>query len=61
MTDEPLVMTVGDAAKLLGISRGLAYELVRQGVIPSIRLGRRLVIPRRRLMALVDEMAAGGA
>jgi excisionase family DNA binding protein len=61
MTDEPLVMTVGDAAKLLGISRGLAYELVRQGVIPSIRLGRRLVIPRRRLMALVGEMAAGGS
>jgi excisionase family DNA binding protein len=61
MTDEPLVMTVGDAAKLLGISRGLAYELVRQGVIPSIRLGRRLAIPRRRLMALVDEMAAGGS
>ena len=57
MTDESLVVTVEEAGRLLGISRGLAYDLVRQGVIPSIRLGRRVVIPRRRLVALVDAMA----
>jgi excisionase family DNA binding protein len=61
MTDEPLVMTVEDAAKLLGISRGLAYELARQGTIPSIRLGRRLVVPRRRLMAFVEDVTHYGA
>jgi excisionase family DNA binding protein len=57
MTDESLVMTVEEAWRLLGISRGLAYDLVRQGVIPSIRLGRRVVVPRRRLIALVDAIA----
>ena len=49
-----LVVSVEEAAGLLGISRGLAYELVRRGELPSIRLGRRLVVPRRRLVELVD-------
>ncbi len=53
MGDESLVLTVEEAAKVLRISRGLAYELVRRGDLPSLRLGRRLVVPRHRLLALV--------
>lgn len=49
-----LVMSVEESATVLGISRGLAYELVRRGVIPSLRLGRRLVVPRRRLLVMVE-------
>jgi excisionase family DNA binding protein len=41
-----LVLTVDEAAYLLNISRGLAYELVARGELPAIRLGRRIVIPR---------------
>jgi excisionase family DNA binding protein len=52
-------MTVEEAAQLLGISRGLAYELVRRGKLPSMRLGRRLVVPRRRLLALIEGEGAG--
>jgi excisionase family DNA binding protein len=38
---------VDEAAYLLNISRGLAYELVaRGGELPAIRLGRRIVVPR---------------
>jgi len=58
--DEALVLTVEEAAQLLGISRGLGYELVRQGVIPSLRLGRRLVVPRKRLVALVEDLDGRG-
>jgi hypothetical protein len=36
--DVSLVVTVEEAGRLLCISRGSAYDLVRQGVIPSIRL-----------------------
>jgi excisionase family DNA binding protein len=50
----PLVLTVTAAARLLGISRALAYELVARGEIPSLRLGRRLVVPRARLLALLE-------
>jgi len=43
MASDRLTLTVEEAAARLGISRTLAYELVRQGKIPSLRLGRRLV------------------
>ena len=38
-------MTVDQAAKVLGIGRATAYELVRNGDITSVRLGRRIVVP----------------
>ena len=40
------------AAQLLGISTGLCYRLVHEGQIPSIRLGRRILIP----VAALNEM-----
>jgi excisionase family DNA binding protein len=45
-TPRRLTFTVDEAALLLNISRGLAYELVARGELGSIRLGRRIVIPR---------------
>jgi excisionase family DNA binding protein len=48
-------MSVDDAAEVLGISRSLAYELVRKGELPSLRLGRRLVVPVRAVEALVED------
>jgi excisionase family DNA binding protein len=50
---EPLVMSVEEAARLLGISRGLAYELARRGDLPCLRLGRRMVVPRVALLAMI--------
>ena len=44
-----LLLTVREAAKLLRISRNLAYELVAQGRLPAIYLGRRILIPRHGL------------
>lgn len=41
-----LTYTVDEAADLLGISRALAYEAVRRGEIPSLRIGRRILVPR---------------
>ena len=43
---EKKVMTVMEAAAELGISKGSAYEAARTGVIPTIRIGRRLLVPR---------------
>ena len=51
--DGRLVITVPDAAVLLGISRTHAYELVARGELPSVRLGRRVVVPTRALLDLV--------
>ncbi len=50
-----LVLTVEEAGRLLGISRGLAYGLVARRELPHIRLGRRIVIPRTALEALLTQ------
>jgi excisionase family DNA binding protein len=47
-------MSVTEAAERLGISRSLAYELVARGGLPSLRLGRRIVVPIESLNALLD-------
>ncbi|MDP9386744.1 MAG: helix-turn-helix domain-containing protein [Actinomycetota bacterium] len=48
-----MTLSVEEAASVLGISRALAYELVRRGELPRLRLGRRVVVPRRALEDLV--------
>jgi excisionase family DNA binding protein len=48
------------AAGLLGISRGLAYELVNRGELPALRLGRRLVVPISALENLVAGAGKAG-
>jgi excisionase family DNA binding protein len=47
------VLSVREAAALLGISKDLAYDLVARGELPSLRLGRRIVVPRRALIAFL--------
>ena len=48
-----LVYTVTEAAELLGLGRSTAYELAAQGVLPTVRLGRRLMATRPALAALL--------
>jgi excisionase family DNA binding protein len=54
---EPATYTVMEVAALLGIGRGAAYELVRDGTIPALRCGRRWVVPRSRFHAWLDGSA----
>ena len=49
-----LTYTVTESAALLGISRTSAYECVRRGEIPSLTLGRRVVISRVVLERMLD-------
>jgi len=58
--DTALVLTVEEASRLLGISRGLAYELIARGELPHLRLGRRIVIPRTALEALLNHTNGEG-
>lgn len=48
------VMTVDEIAVLLGVSRATAYEAVRKGDIPSIRLGRRIVVPTAPVVKMLS-------
>lgn len=52
--NERATVTVSEAAKILGIGRAAAYEGVRAGRIPSIRISpRRIVVPRAALEHLL--------
>jgi excisionase family DNA binding protein len=47
-TPSPLegrVKTLNEVASLLRISRGSAYEAAKRKEIPTIRIGRRLLVP----------------
>ena len=52
---ERLTLTVEEAGELLGISRAHAYELFARNELPCVRLGRRVLVPRKALDALLDE------
>lgn len=51
--DARAALTVEETARVLGLSRASAYEAVKNRVIPSIKIGRRLVIPRAALEKLL--------
>ena len=53
-----MAVSVEEAAELLGISRSFAYELCARGQLPVLRLGRRLVVPHRALLELIDTAEA---
>ena len=53
--NERLVYTVSEARQTLGISRGLMYEAIRTGTIPSVRIGRRILIPKTALERVLDK------
>jgi excisionase family DNA binding protein len=58
----PIMVTVPEAAKLLGIKPWRAYELINAGIIPSVRLGERCIrVPVRALEERMNAMASGEA
>ncbi|HVC70268.1 MAG TPA: helix-turn-helix domain-containing protein [Acidimicrobiales bacterium] len=54
---ERLALSVEEASDLLGISKWLGYEMVAQGILPALRLGRRLVVPLAALERMLEEVA----
>lgn len=51
---ERLTYTVPEAAIALGVSARLVYDMASRGDIQSIRLGRRVVIPRIAVDRLLE-------
>ena len=50
--------TVGEAAQLLGIGRSAAYEAARTGQLPTIRIGKRILVPKaafERLLRIASD------
>jgi excisionase family DNA binding protein len=60
---ERLTLTVPEVSALLGLSRNGTYAAIAAGEIPSIRIGRRLLVPKAalgRMLAGVPPARDGG-
>jgi len=55
-----LTVSVEEAGEILGCSRNTAYEAVRRGEIPVIRIGKRLLVPKAALERLLSGGGSGG-
>jgi excisionase family DNA binding protein len=45
-TTNPTVLTVVEVAKILRIGKISVYQAIQRGEVPSIRIGRRILIPK---------------
>lgn len=52
--DLPLTLSVPEVAAVLGISRAGAYELVHSATFPKVKIGKRIVVPKDKLIAWID-------
>jgi excisionase family DNA binding protein len=48
------VLTVPEAAALLGVSASTYYQAAARGEVPTVRIGRRLVVPGAALARLLE-------
>lgn len=53
--DLPLTLTAPEVGEVLGISRAAAYELVRSRGFPSMRIGTRILVPKDKFIAWINE------
>ena len=51
----PLILSVDELAKILGIGRNTAYDLIRCGRIRSVRIGHKIRIPKDSLLEFLQE------
>lgn len=57
---EKLLVSVDEAGTLLGVSRSVAYTLSRSEGFPTIRVGRRVLIPLEQLKEWIARQAQEG-
>lgn len=52
-----LNLTVKETASALGVCADLVYDMLHQGRIPHIRVGKRYLVPRQELVAWLEQEA----
>ena len=52
--DLPLFLNAEKLAKVLGVSISSAYELMHEKDFPSVRIGKRFIVPREDLKAWIE-------
>ena len=52
--DLPLFLNAEKLAKVLGVSISSAYELMHEKDFPSVRIGKRFIVPREDLKVWIE-------
>lgn len=50
----PVTLSVPEVAAVLGISRAGAYELVHSASFPKVKIGKRILVPKDKLIEWLD-------
>ena len=56
----PAVLNANQLATALGISRAGAYQLLNTESLPTRRIGKRLLVPRNKLVEWIEQNTGGG-
>ena len=51
----PAMLTAAELAGALGIARAGAYALLHRKGFPALRIGKRLMVPKDKLAAWIDQ------
>lgn len=54
-TEPSMLLRIPEAARALGIARSLAYEMARDGRLPTVHIGKAVRVPRRQLEEWIEE------
>ena len=55
----PAILNANQLAELLGISRASAYQLLHMDSFPTLRIGKRMLVPKEKLMLWIDQHTGG--
>ena len=58
--DLPLFLNAEMVAQVLGIAPSSAYELMHEDGFPVLKIGNRMVVPKEKFIAWVEERTKGG-
>ena len=53
--NQPLAVSVGEASRLLGISKSTLRSLIKSGTIQAARIRRRVLLPMRAIEDFLSE------
>ena len=58
MEQLPITLSANQLAQVLGISRANAYTLMHSKGFPTIQIGKRMVVPKNKLIEWMEAQTA---
>jgi len=55
----PLFLNAATVAKVLGIAPSSSYELMHEKDFPALKIGSRIVVPKEKFVAWVEQNTGG--